>query len=61
MPRAQAIASFILGSQGITFTPVPVPSNVPSESLLCILRDIGRSYLWITTARSGARFRVQFG
>ena len=54
MPRSQAIATFVLGSQGIAFTPVSVPSNQPPESWRPILRDIGRALLWIVTGRTGA-------
>ncbi|NEQ20503.1 MAG: YdcF family protein [Microcoleus sp. SIO2G3] len=54
MPRAKAIAFFVLGSQGITFTPVTVPSNKPDESNLHILRDVSRSVVWILTDRTGA-------
>lgn len=54
MPRALAIAAFVLGSQGIAFTPVSVPSNQPPESWLRILRDSGRALLWIFTGRTGA-------
>jgi uncharacterized SAM-binding protein YcdF (DUF218 family) len=56
MPRAKAIATIVLGSQGITFTPVSVPSDRPNESLLHILRDCGRSLLWVFTGRTGASF-----
>jgi len=58
MPRAKAIAFFVLGSQGITFTPVTVPSKEPDESNLHILRDIGRSVVWILTDRTGASLRT---
>jgi uncharacterized SAM-binding protein YcdF (DUF218 family) len=54
MPRAKAIAVLILGSQGITFTPLSVPSNTPKESIFPILRDITRSLLWIFTGYTGA-------
>ncbi|MDF5727468.1 MAG: YdcF family protein [Rhizonema sp. PD38] len=56
MPRAKAIATLVLGSQGITFTPISIPSNKSQESLLHILRDSGRSILWIVTGRTGASF-----
>lgn len=52
--RAKAIAILILGSQGIIFTPVSVPSHEPPESWLRIIRDICRSLLWIFTGRTGA-------
>ncbi|NEO98497.1 MAG: YdcF family protein [Symploca sp. SIO2E9] len=54
MPRAKAIAIIVLGSQGITFTPVSVPSKEVTESWLRILRDIGRSLIWIFTGHTGA-------
>ncbi len=54
MPRATAIATIVLGSQGITFTPVVIPSEEPSESSLRIARDVGRSILWLITGRTGA-------
>ena len=49
MPRAKAIATVILGSQGITFTPVEIPSDYPSESRLRIARDTARSVIWTFT------------
>lgn len=54
MPRAKAIATFVLGSRGIAFTSVSIPSTKPPESWLHILRDIGRALLWIVTGRTGA-------
>lgn len=54
MPRSQAIATIVFGSQGITFTPVSIPSQASVESQLHILRDIGRSLLWLVTGRTGA-------
>ena len=54
MPRAEAIATIVLGSQGIAFTPVSVPSNRPTESWLHALRDSGRAVLWIISGRTGA-------
>ncbi|MHC5776788.1 YdcF family protein [Nostoc sp.] len=56
MPRAKAIATLILGSQGIAFTPRATPSNQTQESLLDIIRDIARSLLWIVTGHTGASF-----
>lgn len=54
MRRAKAIATFVLGSQGIAFTPVSVPSEKPLESWLPILRDSGRALLWVVTGYTGA-------
>lgn len=54
MPRAKAIATIVLGSHGITFTPIRVPSYIPSESTFRIARDVGRSVLWLITGQTGA-------
>ncbi|NEO21455.1 YdcF family protein [Moorena sp. SIO4A5] len=54
MRRSIAIAFFIFGSQGIAFTPVAIPSQRPEESWLQVLRDVGRSVVWIITGRTGA-------
>jgi uncharacterized SAM-binding protein YcdF (DUF218 family) len=53
MPRAKTIATLVLGSQGIIFTPVSVPSNEPEESMFRIVRDGGRSLLWIVSGHTG--------
>ncbi|MBD2772376.1 YdcF family protein [Iningainema tapete] len=60
MPRAKAIATFVLGSQGITFTPISVPSARDKESLGHILRDTCRCILWIFTRRTGASLNPRF-
>lgn len=54
MLRAKAIATIVLGSQGIAFTPLSVPSNQTQESLMDIIRDISRSLVWIVTGYTGA-------
>ncbi|QFS43251.1 YdcF family protein [Nostoc sphaeroides] len=57
MRRAQAIATIVLGSQGIAVTTIAVASqNQPSESMIRVLRDCGRSFLWIVAGRTGASF-----
>lgn len=56
LPRAKAIATLVLGSQGITFTPIAIPSKQPKESIFPIVRDSGRSILWIISRRTGASF-----
>lgn len=58
--RSKAIATLILGSQGIAFTPVSVPSGEPPESWLRILRDIARALLWIFTGRTGASLHPNY-
>ncbi|WP_353930100.1 YdcF family protein [Okeanomitos corallinicola TIOX110] len=60
LPRARAIATLVLGSQGITFTPIAIPSEQPQESIFHIVRDSGRSLLWIVSGRTGASFNPRF-
>ncbi|NJN48671.1 MAG: YdcF family protein [Alkalinema sp. RL_2_19] len=57
MPRAEAIATLVLGSRGIRYTAVSVPSQQPSESPLRLLRDVLRSVVWIFTEETGAETR----
>jgi uncharacterized SAM-binding protein YcdF (DUF218 family) len=54
MSRAKAIAFMVLGSQGITWTPVSLKTNISPESKLKILRDVGRSFIWIITKHTGS-------
>jgi uncharacterized SAM-binding protein YcdF (DUF218 family) len=58
MPRAKAIATLVLGSQGITFTPISVPSTSRTESQISILRDSSRAILWIFTGYTGASLKT---
>lgn len=57
MRRSIAIAFFVFGSHGIAFTPVAIPSQKPEESWLRVLRDVGRSVVWIVTGRTGASLK----
>lgn len=50
----------MLGSQGITFTPISIPSERPRESIFPIVRDSGRSLLWIVSGRTGASLNPRF-
>ncbi len=53
--RSRAIATFVLGSQGIIVTPIAVPApHFPRESRWRIVRDSVRSIVWIFTGRTGA-------
>lgn len=57
MRRARAIAAIVLGSRGVVVTPVAVLSRgEESESFVRVLRDCGRSVLWLFTGRTGASF-----
>lgn len=60
MRRASAIATIVLGSQGIVVTPVAVASqNESPESLVQVLRDCGRSFLWIFVGRTGSSLNLR--
>lgn len=58
MRRAKAIATLILGSNGIAFTPVSIPTNKPVESWLRCLRDIFRALVWLLTGHTGVSFKL---
>lgn len=53
MRRATVIGEIVLGSQGINFKPVPVPSEGSPESLKKAIRDGARSVLWVATGQTG--------
>lgn len=53
MPRARAISTVVLGSQGIITTPVAVNSLEPAESSWRKVRDISRTLLWLMTGHTG--------
>jgi uncharacterized SAM-binding protein YcdF (DUF218 family) len=62
MPRSQVIATIVFGSQGIAFTPVAVATpNFEPESKVRIVRDLGRSMLWLATGRTGASLNREPG
>ena len=54
MRRARVIGSIVLGSRGVEFEPVPVPSGQSPEPVEKVLRDGARALLWLTTGRTGA-------
>lgn len=54
MRRAVVIGEIVLGSRGIAFRPIAVPSGNSPEPLEKVLRDAARSILWVTTGHTGA-------
>jgi uncharacterized SAM-binding protein YcdF (DUF218 family) len=54
MRRAQVIGEIVLGSRGITFRTMPVPSHETPEPLEKAIRDGVRAVLWVTTGRTGS-------
>ncbi|NEQ35353.1 MAG: YdcF family protein [Okeania sp. SIO3I5] len=60
MRRARVIGQIILGSRGITFKPLPVPSGRSPEPIEKVIRDGIRGIVWLTTGYTGANFFHQF-
>ncbi|MDY6938920.1 MAG: YdcF family protein [Cyanobacteriota bacterium] len=54
MPRARVIGEIVLGSRGISFRPISVPSGRSTEPLFKTLRDGARAVLWVTTGHTGS-------
>ncbi|ERT08878.1 hypothetical protein M595_1110 [Lyngbya aestuarii BL J] len=61
MSRAMAVASVVFGSQGIAFTPVPIPTEgYPSESEVRIVRDVSRAVVWTFTGWAGENLHPRY-
>ncbi|WP_427162807.1 YdcF family protein [Aliinostoc sp. HNIBRCY26] len=54
MRRACVIGEIILGSRGINFKPVAVPSQTPPEPIEKSIRDGARALFWVATGYTGA-------
>lgn len=54
MRRAKAIAFWVLGSHGIAYTSISVPSTQTQEPIHKVARDVARSWLWLLTGHTGA-------
>lgn len=59
MRRAQIIGEIVLGSRGIRFKPVAVPSGRTPEPVEKAVRDGARAILWLTTGYTGANFSLR--
>lgn len=55
--RASAIATIVLGSKGIAFSPISVPETREPESLFKTIRDTTRAILWVITGYTGAKLK----
>ncbi|OCQ93299.1 hypothetical protein BCD67_03375 [Oscillatoriales cyanobacterium USR001] len=55
MMRARIIGEIVLGSRGISFKAIAVPSGRSPESLEKVVRDGARAILWLTTGYTGAK------
>jgi uncharacterized SAM-binding protein YcdF (DUF218 family) len=56
MRRASVIGEIVLGSRGIDFETVEVPSQRSPEPLDKAIRDGARAVLWVTTGSTGSSF-----
>lgn len=55
MPRASVIGEIVLGSRGIDFKQVSVPSKTSSEPVEKSIRDGFRSIIWVATGFGGGK------
>jgi uncharacterized SAM-binding protein YcdF (DUF218 family) len=53
MRRACVIGEIVLGSRGIDFKPIAVPSESPPEPLEKSIRDGARALVWVATGYTG--------
>lgn len=64
MSRASAIARIVLGSRGINFKPVAIPTDGDPENPETVareMRDGVRSLLWVVTGRTGSQWKRTLG
>lgn len=54
MRRARIIGDIVLGSRGINFKPISVPTGRAPEPIQKAIRDGARALLWLTTGHTGA-------
>ena len=60
MRRASVVAQIVLGSRGIAFKPIEVPTERSPQRPETVVRDVrdgARSLLWIITGRTGSEWR----
>jgi uncharacterized SAM-binding protein YcdF (DUF218 family) len=60
MPRAQIIGEIVLGSRGIDFQPIAVPSGRSPEPVNKVVRDAARAVLWVVTGDTGIELAAKF-
>ncbi len=59
MRRSRMIGEIVLGSRGIDFQPVAIPSEAPEEDWSKAVRDGGRSLFWLATGYTGYNDAVE--
>ena len=61
MRRASVIAQIVLGSRGINFKPIAIPTEQSPErpeTMLREVRDGARSILWVVTGKTGSEWKA---
>jgi uncharacterized SAM-binding protein YcdF (DUF218 family) len=58
MRRACVIGEIVLGSRGISFKPMSVPSGREPEPAIKAVRDGARAILWVMTGYTGSTFKL---
>ncbi len=53
MRRARVIGEIVLGSRGISFKPVAIPSQQSPEPIQKSIRDAARAVVWVATGFTG--------
>ncbi len=61
MPRARVIGEIVLGSQGIEFEPIPVPTQRSPEPVVKTVRDGVRALVWLLTGHTGSTLHLLKG
>lgn len=64
MRRASVVAQIVLGSRGIAFKPIEIPTDhTPQrpETAIRDVRDGARSLLWVVTGKTGSEWRESAG
>ncbi len=54
MRRACVVGEIVLGSRGMNFKPIPVPSENSPEPIQKSIRDGARAVIWVATGYTGA-------
>ncbi|MFK8184032.1 MAG: YdcF family protein [Phormidesmis sp.] len=63
MRRASVVAQIVLGSRGINFKPVAIPTEHDPERPETLARDVRdglRSLLWVVTGKTGSELKQSF-
>ncbi|MDJ0801018.1 MAG: YdcF family protein [Calothrix sp. MO_167.B12] len=59
MRRAQIVGDIVLGSRGIYFKPVSVPSGQSPEPIQKSVRDGARALVWVATGFTGSKKKAR--